>query len=129
MSTNHPSPARWWHWFDPRGRKMGTFAFILNRITGLGLTLYLVMHLFMLGKLAEGPASYDGFINFAKNPFIKFGEMFVIAAVAIHGLNGLRIALTSFGIAVPHQKKLFVVLMILAGISIIFFGWKMFLGD
>jgi len=28
-----------WRWFDPRGRKMGSWAFILNRITALGLTL------------------------------------------------------------------------------------------
>jgi succinate dehydrogenase / fumarate reductase, cytochrome b subunit len=129
MTVNQPSSSKWWRWFDPRGRKLGTLAFILNRITGLGLTLYLCMHLFMLGKLAEGPDSYNAFIALAHDPLLKFGEMFVIAAVAIHGLNGLRIAITSFGIAVPHQKRLFSVLMVLAGVIILFFGYKMFLGD
>ena len=52
--TNHPAPANFWRWFDPRNRQIGTWAFILNRITALGLTLYLLMHLVALSQLAQG---------------------------------------------------------------------------
>ena len=125
---NSPSPIHWWRWFDPRGRQIGTWAFILNRITALGLTLYLVLHLFMLGKLAQGPEAYDGFIALAKTPFVKIGEMFVIAAVLIHGLNGLRIGFNTFGIGVRRQKSTFVALMVVAAVGIVYFALRMF-GD
>jgi succinate dehydrogenase / fumarate reductase, cytochrome b subunit len=116
-------------WFDPRWRHPGTWAFILNRITALGLSLYLILHLFMLGKLAQGPEAYDSFIALAKTPLIKVGEMLVVAAGLIHGLNGIRVALTSFGVGVTRQKQIFWALMVLAAAGSLFFAYKMFLGE
>ncbi|WP_075073895.1 succinate dehydrogenase, cytochrome b556 subunit [Longilinea arvoryzae] len=115
-------------WFDPRSRKVGTWAFILNRITALGLTLYLFMHLIVLGNLARGPEAYDSFIAFAKNPVFIFGEMLVIAAGLIHGLNGIRIALNSFGVGVRYQKQLFLGLMLVAVAGIAVFARSMVFG-
>ncbi len=125
--VKHPStPVNAWRWFDPRHRSMSTWAFILNRITALGLTLYLFMHLLVLGTLARGPEAYDAFIRFAHSPVIKVGEMLVIAGGLIHGLNGIRIGLTSFGIGTTRQKQIFVVLMALALVGIAWFGVVMF---
>ncbi len=123
---NQPQPQNWLRWFDPRNRSLGTFGFILNRITALALTLYLLLHLVALGQLAQGAAAYDGFIALVKNPFFKLGELLVIAAGLIHGLNGIRIALNSFGIGVRRQRSFFIGLMALAIIGIAFFAWKMF---
>jgi succinate dehydrogenase / fumarate reductase cytochrome b subunit len=116
-------------WFDPRNRQIGTWAFILNRITALGLTLYLALHLVALSQLAQGAAAYNAFIAFAKNPVFKIGEMLVIAAGVIHGLNGVRIALNSFGVGVRYHKQLFLGLMLLAIITITYFGFIMFFVD
>ncbi|MBI4928116.1 MAG: succinate dehydrogenase, cytochrome b556 subunit [Anaerolineae bacterium] len=123
---NQPSASRFMRWFDPRFRQPGTWAFILNRITALGLTLYLAMHLVMLGKLAQGPEAYDSFIALAKTPVIKFGELLVIAAGFIHGINGIRIALTSFGIGVRYQKQLFWIGLALSVVATAIFGYYMF---
>ncbi len=116
-------------WFDPRNRKLGTWAFILNRITALGLTLYLVLHLFALNNLARGPEAYDGFIKLAKTPVVMIGEVLVIAAGLIHGLNGIRIALNSFGVGARYQKQLFISLMVLAVAGIAIFARSMLFGD
>lgn len=124
--SNASSPSKALHWFDPRHRQPGTWAFILNRITALGLTLYLALHLVMLGKLAQGPQAYDSFIELAKTPVIKLGEFLVIAAGFIHGLNGIRIALTTFGIGVKIQRELFWIMMALALAGIAVFGYVMF---
>ena len=70
---NAPSSSKLMRWFDHRFRQVGTWAFILNRVTAIGLTVYLILHLFMLGKLAKGPAAYDSLIALAKTPLIKFG--------------------------------------------------------
>ncbi len=126
---NNPSPFNFPRWFDPRRRMPGSWAFILNRITALGLSLYLFMHLIVLGKLAQGPAAYDSFLTLAKTPLIKFGELLVIAAGFIHGLNGVRVALTSFGVGVRRQKLLFASLMTLALAGTLFFAYRMFLTE
>jgi len=126
---NQPAPSKFMRWFDPRFRQMGTWAFILNRVTGLGLALYLLLHLFMLSKLVQGETAYNDFIALAKTPVIKVGEMFVIAAGIIHGLNGIRIGLTSFGIGTRYQKQMFIGLMVVSLILIAGFAYVMFLGE
>lgn len=123
---NQPSPGKFWNWFNPVGRKTGGWAFILNRITALGLTFYLFLHLIVLGQLAKGPEGYDSFIALMKNPIAVFGELLVVAAGIIHGLNGIRIALTTFGVSISTQKQLFYALMAIALIAILFFGIRMF---
>ncbi len=123
---NKPSPSKFWNWFNPIGRDIGGWAFILNRITALGLTFYLFLHLIVLGLLANGPAGYNGFITLMHNPFIIIGELLVVAAGILHGLNGIRIILTTFGIGITQQKALFYSLMALAAIVILIFGVRMF---
>lgn len=127
--ANEPSPSNLWRWFDPRRKQLGSWAFILNRITALGLTIYLCMHLLMLSKLAQGPDAYNSFIALVKNPVFKLGEMLVIAAGLIHGLNGIRVGLTSFGIGVRIQKQVFAGLMALAAVGSAVFFWAMFFKD
>jgi succinate dehydrogenase / fumarate reductase, cytochrome b subunit len=107
---SHPPKRSWTQmiaWVDPRWRQVGTWAFILNRLTAIGITVYLFMHLVVLGQLAQGPEAYDSFVALAKTPLFLMGELLVIVAALYHGLNGLRIALTSFGIGVRYQKEMF----------------------
>jgi succinate dehydrogenase / fumarate reductase, cytochrome b subunit len=127
-TQNQPSARKFWTWFIPFKRDIGSWAFALNRITALGLTLYLFMHLFILGKLAQGPDAYNEFLTLTENPLIKLGEWLVVVAAILHGLNGIRIILTSFGVGVTRQKQLFWGLMALAGMVILFFSAKMLLG-
>lgn len=94
-------------WLDPRRREPGSWAFILNRITGLALTFYLVLHLIVLNRLTQGPQAYDDFVAFAHLPLIKLGEILLIAAVVLHGLNGLRLTMLAFGIGLRYQKSIF----------------------
>jgi succinate dehydrogenase / fumarate reductase cytochrome b subunit len=61
-----------------------------------------------------------------ENPFIKLGEWAVVAAVFLHGLNGIRIILTSFGVGVTRQKQLFFGFMIVALLLILMFTVRMY---
>lgn len=130
MNDQHGVPKRsnWVRWIDPRGKSPGSIGFIVNRLAGLGLTLYLFMHLIVLGKLAQGKEAFDGFIALAHNPIIVAGEFIVILAVVLHGINGLRIALTSFGFIVGNQKALLIISLILALLGSLVFAVKMFGG-
>ncbi len=113
-------------WFDVRRRDVGMWAFALNRITAIGLVVYLFLHLIVLGKLAGGPEAYDSFIAIVKSPMFIFAEWLVVVGGLYHGLNGLRIGLTSFGIAVPYQKQIFYVLFVIAVLGSLIFGIRMF---
>jgi succinate dehydrogenase / fumarate reductase, cytochrome b subunit len=123
---NAPSASNLLGWFWPGNHSTSTWGFILNRITALGLTLYLFVHLIALSQMAMGPAAYDAFIKLAHTLPVKMGEMLVIAGGLIHGLNGIRIALTSFGVGTRYQKQIFYGLMLVAVVGIVYFGYKMF---
>ncbi len=124
--SNQPSPGNLWKWFNPLGRQLSFSGFSLNRITALGLTLYLYLHLIVLGQLAAGPNAYGNFLKLIHSPVFVFGEWLVVAAGLIHGLNGLRIGLTSLGVVVPQQKQILVVLMVIAVIGSLIFAFRMF---
>lgn len=126
MESSPQKSGNWYRWFDPRNREIGSWAFILNRITALGLTFYLFLHLIVLRQLALGPQAYDAFLKTVESPLFVFGEVLVITAGFIHGLNGLRIALTSFGVGVPRQRQLFIAIIVVAIIGSLIFAWRMF---
>jgi len=126
QTRNQPSAGKFWSWFIPVGRQAGGWAFALNRLTAIGLTFYLFLHLAALSLLARGPGSYDNFLALTENPIIKFGEWAVVAAVFLHGLNGIRIILTSFGVGVTRQKQLFYGFMIIAVLIILIFTVRMY---
>ena len=100
--------------------------FILNRITALGLTLYLFLHLFMLQPTAAGPGAYDSFLSTIHNPFFTFMEVLVVMAGFMHGLNGIRIVLNSLGVGVRYQKAMLVAFMSIAVIISLVFAVHMF---
>jgi succinate dehydrogenase / fumarate reductase cytochrome b subunit len=121
-----PSTGKLPRWFDPRARDAGSWAFILNRLTGLGLTFYLGMHLVVLDKLAQGPRAYDDFVALSQSLLIKLGEVVLIAAVLFHGLNGVRLTLHAFGIGIRHQKKLLAVVLLGTLLTSILFAVRLF---
>lgn len=110
---NIPSSLNAPRWFDPRARQAGSWAFILNRLSALGLTFYLALHLAVLNKLAQGAKAYNDFVGFSQLPLIKLGEVVLIAAVIFHGLNGLRLTLHTLSIGIRQQKKLFLIVMVI----------------
>lgn len=116
MSTHYQTPKlrRAAAWGDVRGRRLGMIAYALNRLTGIGLVVYLYLHLAVLSLLAGGPASWDPFVQLARSPAFLVLDVILIAGWLIHGLNGIRVTLTGLGIGTRSQKAMFVGLMTIA---------------
>ncbi|MGZ8579555.1 MAG: succinate dehydrogenase [Actinomycetota bacterium] len=93
-------------WFDPRGRALGSFAFAVNRVTGLGLVFYLYLHLFVLSLLLGGEDAWNDFLERAIQPFFLLLDMLLIFGLLYHGLNGVRVALVGTGVVPNRQKAL-----------------------
>lgn len=97
-------------WFDVRGRKVGTWAFALNRLTAIGLTIYLFMHLIVLSTLLQGEEGWNTFLAIAKSPLFLVLDVVLLFGVIYHALNGTRVALVGMGLAARSHKTLFWVL-------------------
>jgi succinate dehydrogenase / fumarate reductase cytochrome b subunit len=103
-------------WLDPRGRHLGTWAFVANRLTGLGLVAYLYLHLVILSTLVRGPAAWDGLVGLFHNPVFLAFDVLLVLGLAFHGFNGLRVALVGSGLLVDRHKALLVAAGILVGL-------------
>ena len=123
---NTPSSIHASRWFDPRARAAGSWAFIFNRFSALGLTVYLALHLAVLNRLAQGAKAYNDFVAFSQSPLIKSAEVILIAAVVFHGLNGLRLTLHAFAVAIHYQKILFVSVMVITVLIMTLFAIHLF---
>jgi len=121
-TTSRPIPA----WFDVRKRRVGSWAFALNRLTGLGLVLYLFLHLIVLSTLLRGPEAWDQFLAIARSPLYLLLDVVLIFGLLIHALNGIRVALVGMGIGANNQKTLFWVLAALAAILLVVSAYLVF---
>jgi succinate dehydrogenase / fumarate reductase, cytochrome b subunit len=93
-------------WLDPRHRGHGARALALHRVTGLVIVLYLYLHLGVLSMLLAGRSAWSGFLSLVTAKSFLALEAVLIAAVAFHGLNGIRVALVGSGIAVTRERAL-----------------------
>jgi succinate dehydrogenase / fumarate reductase, cytochrome b subunit len=109
-------PRRVSRWLDPRGRHLSTLAFVANRLTGLGLVAYLYLHLVILSTLLRGPQAWDGLVALFRQPLFLALDVLLVLGLAVHGLNGLRVALVGSGLLVDRHKALLAAAGILAGL-------------
>ncbi len=116
-------------WFDPRGRRLGGLAFILNRLTGLGLVVYLYLHLMILSMLVQGPNAWDSFVNIALSPPFLLLDVFLLTGMLIHGLNGIRVGLVGLGLVASRQKALFIAFMVIAAFVALVGALRIFAGE
>ncbi|MGC8633092.1 MAG: succinate dehydrogenase [Candidatus Limnocylindrales bacterium] len=107
-------------WVDVRGRRLGGWAFILNRLAGLGVLFYLYLHLLVLSQLAVGPDAWNSLLqHWFLNPVFLALDVVLLAGLLLHGLNGIRLALVEFGLVVSRQKALLVALTVIGAIVLL----------
>lgn len=94
-------------WLDPRGRGHGGRALALHRITGLVILFYLYLHLGVLSMLLVGRSAWGSFLSLVTAKGFLALEVVLIAAVLLHGLNGIRVALVGSGIGVTRERAMF----------------------
>jgi succinate dehydrogenase / fumarate reductase cytochrome b subunit len=111
-----PSPTGW---FDPRGRAIGSWAFAVNRITGLGLVFYLYLHLGVLTMLLAGEKSWNDFVKLATNIVFLGLDVLLLFGLLFHGLNGIRVALVGTGWIADRHKALFWAFTVIGTIALI----------
>jgi fumarate reductase subunit D len=66
-------------------------AFLLHRISGLGLALFLPFHFYVLGLSLQGEAALDVFLHWSDAPLMKVAEFGLVFLLALHFFGGLRL--------------------------------------
>ena len=117
------------------------YAYILHRITGLGILFYFLIHIVVTSLRVNGVYLWveGGYLH---QPVFKFGEFLVLAAFGFHAFNGIRLVLIELGFAVgkpiepvyPYktsltvQRPLLICMMLLAVIFIAAGGYSFLAG-
>jgi len=67
-----------------------------HRASGLGVLLFLFLHIVETSTVLFGPEVYDFTQTFYANLPAKVGEVLLMAALVYHSLNGLRVIVMDF---------------------------------
>jgi fumarate reductase subunit D len=82
---------------DARARGHPAYwAFVVHRISGLVLTLFLPVHFFALSQALARPAALDDFLAWTRQPVVKFAETVLVLALAAHLAGGVRLLFVEF---------------------------------
>jgi len=68
------------------------WAYLLHRLSGLAIALFLPLHFLALG-LALDAAALDGFLDWARAPWVRVSEVGLIVALIAHLIGGTRLLL------------------------------------
>ena len=94
--------------------KVGMWSWVLHRVTGVGVLLFLFTHILDTALILLGPHAYNHMVSFYKQPFFRPMEVALLAAILYHSLNGIRISLMDFYPALmKFQTTLFYAVVIL----------------
>ncbi len=91
--------------FRYRGRE-GMLAWAFHRISGVGIWLFLVLHVFDIWLASANPRLYDEVLVVYGSPIGRVGEVLLGAALLYHALNGLRIIIIDFWPVMTRYHRL-----------------------
>jgi succinate dehydrogenase / fumarate reductase cytochrome b subunit len=74
----------------------GQWSWILHRITGVAIILFLFAHVVDTAVIGWGPEAYNRVIEAYHNPVIRLLELGLVTAVLYHSINGFKITLIDF---------------------------------
>jgi succinate dehydrogenase / fumarate reductase, cytochrome b subunit len=75
-----------------RGRE-GQLSFLLHRLTGLGVLLFLIVHILDTATVYFYPSLYNHAMAIYQTTLFGIGELFLVFSVLYHGTNGIRITI------------------------------------
>ena len=72
------------------------WAFLVHRLSGVGLALFLPLHFWALSQALKGEAALDGFLRWTEQPLVKFSEIGLVLLLAAHMAGGVRLLVLEF---------------------------------
>jgi succinate dehydrogenase / fumarate reductase, cytochrome b subunit len=79
-----------------KGRE-GQWAFILHRLSGIAIAVYLFIHVLNVGAVMFGEQTSKALLSFFHVAPFRVGLVLVMAGVVYHALNGLSLWILQVG--------------------------------
>lgn len=112
-------------WITYRGG-LGMAMWALHRVTGLGILLFLTLHIVDIFLLTFGEELFNELLIIYRAPWARLLEVFLLFGVLFHALNGLRITIQDFWPkAWLVEKKLVVVQLVVFTVVFVPSAWLM----
>ena len=92
------------------------WAFLVHRLSGVLLSLFIPLHFWALGQALHGEARLESFLRWSDQPLVKFAETALVLLLAAHLSGGLRLLALEFLAWRDWQKSL---LATAAGITLL----------
>ena len=93
---------------------IGSWAWILHRLTGLALVFYISLHIWVINTLNQGPEKFENVMNLLSTPLFKYLEIGLWGVILFHAFNGIRVVIVDFFKGALSHKKLFFFLIFIA---------------
>ena len=101
----------------------GMWSWVLHRITGVAIFFFLLVHILDTALIRVSPEAYNAVIGTYKNPIMGIGEVALVAAIAYHAYNGLRIiAIDFWSKGARYQRQLWWVVLGLWAVTMLGFA-------
>ena len=84
-----------WQGITYRGRE-GHWAWLLHRVSGLGVLLFLFLHILDIYLVGVGREVFEAFLFFYHSPIFKVFVLGLLFGVFYHAFNGVRIIMVDF---------------------------------
>ena len=99
---------------------VGQWSWALHRVTGVGVLIFLCLHILDTFLIILGPAHYNQIIALYRLPVFRVGEVGLVACVLFHALNGVRIILLDFWPRLMRfQRQLFLAELLCVALAMI----------
>jgi fumarate reductase subunit D len=93
------------------------WAFVVHRVSGVALALFLPLHFWALAHALEGEAKLESFLRWTDQPLVKAAEIGLVLLLAAHMTGGVRLLMIELMQWRDWQKSL---LAAAAGVTLAF---------
>ena len=81
------------------------FAYLLMRLTGLGLLAYFVAHIYETSNILRGKVGWEEFLEITQTPEGHIILAIVIGMCVFHTVNGIRVMLGHGGVGIGKPAR------------------------
>jgi fumarate reductase subunit D len=72
------------------------WAFVVHRVSGVALALFLPLHFWALAQALQGEARLESFLRWTDQPLVKIAETGLVLLLAAHMTGGVRLLMIEF---------------------------------
>jgi succinate dehydrogenase / fumarate reductase cytochrome b subunit len=93
----------------------GQWSWLFHRVTGVGVLLFLLIHIVDITLIGFGRTVYNEGIYIFSLPIVRVASLALIASVLYHALNGVRIMIIDFWPAgYKYQRAMYWAVIVIA---------------